>query len=558
MPHRTTNFSILVGAILVAFVCSILLVSSLLFSLGVSLSWFQVPLATAMAAGFGWWVANQYFPQERVCILMLAVGICVAAVVSFCWVSGRIYDVGWDGQWYHAEAILHLVNGWNPFWDALPVGATIPTQLSFYAKGPWITAAAMNKFVGNFEAGKALHLTLMLVSWLFSLAAVSTFAGLAWPYKVMVSLVLAISPVSICQMFTYYVDGQLSSLLISALSLLILLDRRPDRVVMVALMLVVVLTINVKLNGAVYIGIITIGYWLWYVLAKRQRWGELGIWLLAGGVVGGGLIGFNPYVNEFLSRLYTNGYRFLFTDWASFLQVTIHGDSPPNFARMGRFEQLLASLFSRSEVLFWSPTRSSRFKLPFTLSLDEIQVFWAPDVRTGGFGPLFSGALILSLTILVIIAWKFRDVFKDSVALLLLTALVILSGIPNSKMWWARFVPQFWAVPALVGLIGLRSCPPARLRWVALALFLTLGVNNLLVASTYLQATRRADQIVAGQLTQLKRSGEPILVRFNRFAATRYRFQQEGIQFVEVSALPCDENKRTKLAYSQAIICASN
>jgi hypothetical protein len=79
-----------------------------------------------------------------------------------------------------------------------------------------------------------------------------------------------------------------------------------------------------------------------------------------------------------------------------------------------------------------------------------------------------------------------------------------------------------------------------------------------LVASTYLQATRRADQIVAGQLTQLKRSGEPILVRFNRFAATRYRFQQEGIQFVEVSALPCDENKRTKLAYSQAIICASN
>lgn len=546
------------GAILVAFICSILLVSSALFTIGVAISWFHIPLAAALAAGFGWWSVTYYFLRERARVLVLALGICVAAVVSFCWVSGRIYDVGWDGQWYHAEAILHLVNGWNPFWDALPVGATIPTQLSFYAKGPWITAAALNQFVGNFESGKALHLTLMMASWLFSLAAVSTLAGLAWPYRIIVSLVLAISPVSICQMFTYYVDGQLCSLLMSALSLLILLDRRPDRVLMVTLTLVVVLTMNVKLNGAVYIGIITVGYWLWYVLAKRERWGELGTWLLVGGVVGGGFIGFNPYVNEFLSRLYTNGYHFLFTDWLSFLQITIDGDSPPNFASMGRFEQLLASLFSRSEVLFWSPARSSRFKLLFTLSLDEIQVFWAPDVRTGGFGPLFSGALILSLTILIIIAWKFRDVFKDSVALLLLTALVILSGIPNPKMWWARFVPQFWAVPALVGLIGLRSCPPARLRWVALALFLTLGVNNLLVASTYLQATRRMNYRVAEQLTQLKRIGKPILVRFNRFAATRYRFQQNGIQFVEVSTLPCDEKKRTYLAYSQSIMCSGN
>src|SRR5262249_19939391 len=303
------------------------------------------------------------------------------------------------------------------------------------------------------------------------------------------------------QMFTYYVDGQLSSLLISALSLLILLDRRPDRVIMVALMLVVVLTINVKLNGAVYIGIITIGFWLWYALAKRQRWGELGIWLLAGGVIGGGLIGFNPYVNEFLSRLYTNGYRFLFTDWASFLGITLQEDSPPNFAGMGRFEQLLASLFSIAD---WSLTRSSRFKLPFTLSLDEIQVYWAPDVRTGGFGPLFSGALVLSLMIVVIYIWKYRHEFKDIVALLLLMALLILSGITNPRIWWARFVPQFWTIPVVVGLIGLRLPHSASIRWLALLLFLTLSINNLLVASTNLRATRYADEIVAGELNQLK------------------------------------------------------
>jgi hypothetical protein len=565
--QQITNFSILVGAILVAFLCSILLISSTLFIAGIAISRFHVPVAALMAAGFGWWAAAVYFPEHRTRAFGLAFGSSVIAVACFAVINRNIYDTSWDGQEYHAEAILQLINGWNPFKDAVPQGVPSPVRLRFYAKGSWIAAAALNTFIGDFEAGKALHLILMLVSWLCSLAAVSTFAGLAWPYRVMISLVLAISPVSICQMFTYYVDGQLSSLLISAVGLLILLDRRPDRVLMATLMLVVVVTINVKLNGAVYIGIITIGYWAWYVLLKRERWREFGAWLLAGGVVGGAFIGFNPYLNEFFSRLYTNRSAVSVPAYLSVFRTSVPDasvfrtsvpDAPPNFFGKGRFEQLLISLFSKSEVLFWSPDRPSRLKLPFTVSQDEIQVFWAPDVRTGGFGPLFSGALILALLILVTYIWKHRHAFKDNIALLVLVVLTILSATPNPIMWWARYAPQFWMVPALIGLIGCSFAGPAPLRSLALILFLTLSINYLFVASTNVRATRYASRAVWEELNQLQAKSEVITVQFNGFAAARYRLQQQGLRFVAFNQLPCDNDKRRKLAHSEAVICQGN
>jgi len=390
---------------------------------------------------------------------------------------------------------------------------------------------------------------------MFSLAAISTLKGFAWPYQVVATVAVAVSPVSICQAFTYYVDGQLSSLLTTAFSLLILLDRRPNRVLMAVLALVVVLIINVKLNGAIYIGIIALGYWAWYAFARRPRRGELGAWLMAGGVIGGCFIGFDPYISQFFTRLYASGYRFLFTDWLSFLEI--YPDFPPNFATMGRFQKLFVSLFSKSEFEFFSPPKFSQLKLPFTLSIDELRVFWVPDVRTGGFGPLFSGALVLSLAIVVIAAWKYRDVLKNSIGVLVLAALVIVSGFPNPEMWWARYAPQFWALPSLVALVGIRAGTRAGLGWVAVLLFLTLTANDLSIALVSWRAARHSDQAIASQLNQLKRSSEPIAVRFNRFTtATRYRFQREGIHFIEVSELPCDANKKTTLAYSQAAICS--
>src|SRR4029077_10734501 len=234
-----TKLSILLGGILLAFPCSLLLVSSTLFFLGVPISWFHSPMALAMAVGFGWWAVNFYFAQERIRVFALLFGAAVIAFVLFAVISSRIYDISWDGQTYHAEAIVQLANGWNPFRDAAPPGLVFhkypwffPIYLGFFPKGPWICAAALYKFSGSFESGKAFHLTLILASFLFSFAALSTFQSIKWPWRLILTLLIAFNPVSFYQMFTYYVDGQLSSLLAITIGLLILVYRRPDRVLM--------------------------------------------------------------------------------------------------------------------------------------------------------------------------------------------------------------------------------------------------------------------------------------------------------------------------------------
>src|SRR5262249_15277487 len=260
---RMTKLSILLGAILLAFPCSLLLVSSTLFFLGISISRFHVPLAAAMAAGFGWWGVNFYFPQERIRTFGLLFGPAVISFSLFALLCSRIYDISWDGQTYHAEGIVQLANGWNPFFEAPRDGLAFrgsgvyagPFYLIFSAKGPWICAAALYKFSGSFEAGKAFHLTLILACFSVFFAALSTFRNIKWPWALMLSSLVALNPVSICQMFTYYVDGLLASSLGIAVGMFILIYRRPDRFKMAVLAMAVILATNAKLNGALYIAI---------------------------------------------------------------------------------------------------------------------------------------------------------------------------------------------------------------------------------------------------------------------------------------------------------------
>jgi hypothetical protein len=260
-----------------------------------------------VAAVFGLWVAADYFNGARKSALLLALGIDLIAFSCFALLNNVIYDASWDGETYHAEAIVQLANSWNPFREGPPTGVVFPTYLNFFPKGPWILAAALYKFSGSFESGKAFHLTLILASFFFSFAALVSLQKISQRCILALSLLMAFNPVSTYQMFTYYVDGQLSSLLVIAAALFILLDARPDRVLMVTLALVVILAMNVKLTGALYIAIMAGGYWIWYAHNKKARRIELAIWLMAGGIVGGMFVGFSPYITQFLNKLATTG-----------------------------------------------------------------------------------------------------------------------------------------------------------------------------------------------------------------------------------------------------------
>jgi len=332
--------------------------------------------------------------------------------------------------------------------------------------------------------------------------------------------------------------------------LLILIYRRPDRVLMVALTLVVILMINVKLSGALYLAIFAGGYWLFYAVVKKAHRAELAAWLMAGGILGGGFVGFSPYISQFTNKLITTGKPFHpYAGWTSVVGL----ESPEIFGNnMDRVRRLAVSLFSKSEVL---PIPSFKLKLPFTFSLDEIQAFAYPDVRMGGFGPLFSGAIVLSVAILVVLFWKYRWRLLRAAHLLVLMSLIFISALSFSESWWARYAPQVWMLPLVTAIVGLLITHRGLWRGLAFALLLLLFANNLLIYFRYTTFTLWYSELAARQLGALKKQQQPVPTKFGMFSAIRYRFEREGIRYVEVESLPCAKDKQERVIPSPVLIC---
>ena len=546
--RRIDDLAILAGAIQIGFVCALLLWSSALWALGIPISWYHFPLAALTASAFGWWVATELFTQTRGRAFVCALGGSAFGFSLFVLLERALYDVSWDGQAYQTEAIIQLARGWNPIRGELPSGLDWATLLTFWPKGPWICATVLYKFTGSIEAGKSFHLLLMSACGLLAFAAVSNVPHITRRWAVVVSVLLACNPVSLAQMHTYYVDGLLLSLITIVVSLLLLFDSRPQRVLLVMLACAVVVVMNVKLNGPIYLAIVAGGYWICYAWRKRSSV-DLAVSLFGGGLVGGTLVGFDPFISQFFSRLWIGGWRFLLSDWISLLSIA--RESPENFRHLNRFAKLFISLASRSEIASLGST--SQLKVPFTVSMSEIRAFAAPDVRVAGFGPLFGGALLLALMLLIVLVIKYRgELLRSNV--IVLSAFTMVSAFPNQEMWWARLAPQMWLATMLM-LIGGKSLLSTRQRWLPIALATTLAINVAIVYLPNVLAQYKASREVAAQLAELTHQQTAFIVTFNKFAATRQRFQQHRIRYVEVDALPCAEHDRVHLDMSLAVIC---
>src|SRR5262249_34674710 len=209
------------------------------------------------------------------------------------------------------------------------------------------------------------------------------------------------------------------------------------------------------------------------------------------------------------------------------------------------------SLFSKSEVL----AIPFKLKLPFTFSRDEIRAFAFPDVRLGGFGPLFSGAIVLGVAILVVLFWKYRWRLMGAAHLFVLMGLVLISAVCVQENWFARYVPQVWILPLIATILALLITRHWLSRGLALAMLLLLSTNNLLISYKYTTFTLKYSLAAARQLRTLKKQEEPILAKFGFFNAIRYRFDREGTRYIEVETLPCAKDKQERVILSPVFIC---
>jgi hypothetical protein len=524
------RFSFLLGAGLVMFMAAIVVIASLGFLMGWPLHPLTVWLAGLVVVVFARWTAGRSFPQavpRTFVLLLLGIALILGLALALEW---HFYDFSSDGQTYHTTGLVELTKGWNPLRDPpRPVGINVP--LNVYSKGPWIAAAALYQLTGSLEAAKTFNLIVLVAAFLIAFATLETITPLPRVLNVALAGVLAVNPISVTQASSLYVDGQLASLLSILLCLGLLVFRSLDPILLVMFGTTVILATNIKLSALAYVLVIGVAIVVWRRLVTRQRGTQLALLFLASYGIGVFGVGFNPYVTNTLrygSPMYPTN------DWTTFLVAT--KNTPDNLAGKNTVHKLALSLFARSDLR----TDMAERKLPFTFAARELAAFESGETRVAGFGPLFSGAIVMSSALFLLIVgygWAKQSWQWDW---LFMTGVVGLTVLVNPEAWWARYAPQLWLVPIFITAVGALSEARA-LRWASYTTILVLAADCLLVTGVHSQALYRKTARLRQQLAEIATAPPPTTVYFANFEATRVRFDERGVQYVAVATLPCKE-----------------
>jgi len=479
-----------------------------------------------------------------------ALAACVAAALAF---GAAFYDVSWDGQVYHQQAVLALAEGWNPFWHApLPVELR-PDNLwiNHYPKAAWIAHAILYRATGSLEAAKGLQLLPLAAAALLVFAALRS-NGLRARTAGVVAALVAGNPVALAQVFSFYSDGMGASLTTAALALCWHWRRRPDPWLVVALAADIVVFINLKFTGLVYGGLLFAGLLIWAWLpvrahrgAARRTFWRYALAIAGAFALGTLLLGFDPYLTNLLRK----GHPFYPLMGRGAVDI-INIQLAPEFHTLSRPVRFLIGLYARAEEHNVAPA----LKWPFWVGVGELHALAYPDLRIGGFGPLFG--LVVLVAAAISLGRRRLGVAVPARAWAL-AALLVGIAFCNPALWWARYVPHLWLLPA--GLLALAVVSPRLGRpgsGAALILGTLLAIDVALVAGAASVAGVSATRAVGRQLDRLGQRGPvdgPLTVRWDGFEADRERLRERAITFAEVAVLPCAAPE--PLLASRAQIC---
>lgn len=501
-------------------ILAILIITTALFFVNITISALHLPIITLIAiAGY-----MLFYKKDnlKVNIIAILIGMIIFTGVTF--VEGKIYDSTADGNTYHKLAIGSMKNGWNPAYEdskdfKMEDGNAFDTSednintlwIDHYAKGTEIFAGVIYAFTGNIESGKGYTILLMYIgfgiifSYLYKDKKRNLFTSLA------VSLLLVVNAITVVQIFNYYVDGALMiSILLILYSCIVESDKEKydQKENLLILASNIILCINIKFTGLAFSAMFCFVFYVyWLIRAYKQGKEEFTktlkiytIFYIITVVIALGIVGYSSYMRNMIDHghplypLYGKGH----------VANMVVQEQPSSFSDKNHLEIFLISMFSKGENV--SPTYSPEnvqptLKIPGTLSKEEIENYCIPDIRVGGFGPLFSIVFIISIICTIYIIVKFIKEKKWNLLIpysliLVVTAFLILFLDGN---YWARYIPYFYAVPILVLAYLLWDKNKKAGYIIGIVTSIIMFVNVFLVTGTVLKETRKSD-LYAGKI----------------------------------------------------------
>jgi len=347
---RTASLALLIfgsGILFFLFITLLFVSIGFFFELSITLHHFYFSVLSFL----GFIIVTYFlFPfRHRVMVFLLLSGLWVGSFYLSFEVSSSFFDLSYDGQAYHQEALIQLVKGWNPVYQQLngPEANNMHRWLNHYSKGVWFYESVIFQVTQNIEAAKLFHLWLMMAAFSITLSFLLQLKGLSVWLAFLISLLAAFNPVSIYQSLSFYLDGQLMSLVVILVVCLGLIykSKESNRFHYFLLFMTISVLLNVKLTAGVYASILIAGYLaiLWFT-KKIEVLREVFTVSIGAFLLGFIIFGFSPYVTNTLSQG-NPLYPALGTDRSDYTAPQF----PANFTGRNPAFLLFYSIFSKSD-----------------------------------------------------------------------------------------------------------------------------------------------------------------------------------------------------------------
>jgi hypothetical protein len=482
------NASFFIALLLMTFIFANIFISALSFIFHISVSPLHLVLASLITVALGWWLMRKQDIKVKLGVL----SIVFLAVISSIYITSITSDDTVDAHGYHETAVGAMRYGWNPVYE--PIGdfnesgkSPVKLETSYYEKwdnhypkAHWIFAANVYSITNKIETGRSM--VLLVIFSLFFLVLHYALTRFSLGLSSVLAVIIALNPISVMQMFSYYNDGMMGNLLLIVILLLaMIIDRKYIKFGFMHygfIAMALALMMNLKFTGPVYVAVYCVTF-LVFVIANKTYRHTVKPLLITGviaALIGMFVIGLSTYPKNFIEKgnlfypLIGGGSTDIITE-----------NEPSSFHDAKNIKKFLISNFSETDNISAFTGREPDLKVPFTFNKDELTYLSYVDPRIGGYGVWFGGILLISLGWLlylfaIVILKKDWKTFWY-IALPFIPTIIIILVV--SEAWWARYLPQLFLVPT----VALLSMLLMKRKYLANILIFALLFNTVLILS---------------------------------------------------------------------------
>lgn len=548
------------------FIIIIQLYTNILFLVNISITKWHLPIEFGITilifGGIYFLRAKKKNESIKNVLIQIIASICIGALVFtiavFC--VGKIYDVTADGNTYHKLGVGSMKNGWNPLYEsskdftqedgnALTVSENNINYLwaDHYAMGTETIGANIYAFTNNIESGKAFTLVMMFIG--FEIVLEYLLIQRDWILRkfgiikaLAISILLVVNPITVVQMGTYYVDATLSISLFLIIIELIAINTKKDDLFENYLVLAMAIGMcsNAKFTGLGYAGVFCAAFYIYGVIKNRKDKKYIvrnTIFYIITVIITICVLGGTSY----LKNIIKNGHPFYPLYGEGHVDNMVNQEIPKSLAEKPNIVQFFISIFSKGENV--SPAYSDvlnepDLKVPFTIEEGEIENYSIPDIRVGGFGPLYSGIFIITIGIMVAICIDYiRNKKYNSLILygiVVGVSAVLLIALDGS--YWARYIPYVYLI-SIINLAYLFEKNGKVSNIIGIIFALIMVINSGLILYTSAKSYIGNSRYVKNNLIQFEEYAKdmeevPIKLNLDAYQGVQYNLDDLGINVI--------------------------